>query len=90
MSDRVSGNTANGAAAFKLSPPPGVPREVQASFVLWLTAVAPGVVETIIRVIYSFSVGSGSGGGDGANSGGLKGGGSSGVGLNITRGVAGE
>jgi len=62
MSDRVSGNTANGAAAFKLSPPPGVPREVQASFVLWLTAVAAGVVETIIRVIYSLSVGSGSGG----------------------------
>jgi hypothetical protein len=62
MSDRVSGNTANGAAAFKLSPPPDVPREVQASFLLWLTAVAAGVVETIIRVIYSFSVGSGSGG----------------------------
>jgi hypothetical protein len=29
---------------------------------LWLTAVAAGVVETIIRVIYSLSVGSGSGG----------------------------
>jgi hypothetical protein len=62
MSDRVSGNTAYGAAAFKLIPPPGVPREVQASFLLWLTAVAAGVLETIIRVIDSLSVGSGSGG----------------------------
>jgi hypothetical protein len=59
MSDRVSGNTAYGAAAFRLSPPPGVPREVQASFLLWLAAVAAGVVETVIRVIYSLSVGSG-------------------------------
>src|SRR5215216_7322369 len=56
-----SGGTAYGAAAFKLNPP-GVPREVQASFVLWLTAVAAGILETIIRVIYSLSVGSGSGG----------------------------
>jgi hypothetical protein len=39
-----------------------VPREVQASFVLWLTAVAAGVLETIIRIIDSLSVGSGSGG----------------------------
>src|ERR671910_2076911 len=31
----------------------GVPREVQASFLLWLTAVAAGVIETIIRVIGS-------------------------------------
>jgi hypothetical protein len=30
-----------------------VPREVQASFLLWLTAVAAGVIETIIRVISS-------------------------------------
>ena len=59
---RDSGGTATGAAAFKLGPLPGVPREVQASFLLWLTAVAAGVVETIIRVIDSLSVGSGSGG----------------------------
>jgi hypothetical protein len=56
------GGAATGAAAFKLSPLPGVPREVQASFLLWLTAVAAGVVETIIRVIDSLSAGSGSGG----------------------------
>jgi hypothetical protein len=36
-----------------LSPRPRVPREVQASFLLWLTAVAAGVIETIIRVISS-------------------------------------
>jgi hypothetical protein len=58
-----SGGTATGAAAFKLGPPPEVPREVQASFQLWLTAVAAGLVETIIRVIDSLSVGPGSGGG---------------------------
>src|SRR5215218_10411722 len=57
-----SGSTVTGAAAFKPGLPPGVPREVQASFLLWLTAVAAGVVETIIRVIDSLSVGSGSGG----------------------------
>jgi hypothetical protein len=50
------------AAAFKLDPLPGVPREVQVSFLLWLSAVAAGVVETIIRVIDSLSVGSSSGG----------------------------
>ena len=53
---------ATGMATFKLSPPPGVPKEVQASFLLWLTAVAAGVLETIIRVIDSLSVGSSSGG----------------------------
>jgi hypothetical protein len=51
-----------GTAAFKLGPLPGVPKEVQASFLLWLTAVAAGVLETIIRVIYSSFVSSGSGG----------------------------
>jgi hypothetical protein len=40
----------------------GVPREVQASFLLWLTAVAAGVLETIIRIIDSLSASSGSGG----------------------------
>jgi hypothetical protein len=43
--------------AFKLSPRPGVPTVVQASFILWLTAVAMGVVETVIRVVYSLSGG---------------------------------
>ena len=36
-----------------MSPRPRVPRAVQASFLLWLTAVAAGVIETIIRVISS-------------------------------------
>ena len=61
---RDSGTTATGAAAFNAlgSPPPGVPKEVQASFLLWLSAVAAGVIETIIRVINSLIVGSTSGG----------------------------
>jgi hypothetical protein len=57
-------STASGAAAVKPGPLPGVPKEVQASFLLWLTAVAAGVVETIIRVIYSLSAGLGAGGGE--------------------------
>ena len=59
-----SSDVATGAAAFKLSPPPGVPKEVQASFLLWLTAVVAGVLETIIRVIDALALGwaSGSGG----------------------------
>lgn len=57
-----SGSTATGEAPFKPGPPPEVPKEVQASFLLWLTAVAAGVVETLIRVIYSLFVSSGSGG----------------------------
>ena len=50
--------------ALKLSPRPGVPKEVQASFLLWLTAVAAGVLETILRVIDALFMGlaSGSGG----------------------------
>ena len=61
---RDLGATTTSAAAFKPGPPPGVPREVQASFVLWLTAVAAGVVETSIRVIDALLMGlvSGSGG----------------------------
>jgi hypothetical protein len=55
--------TTKGAAAFKLSPPPGVPKEVQASFLLWLTAVAAGVLETIIRVIHALPMGAASGSG---------------------------
>jgi hypothetical protein len=57
-----SGSTATGEAPFKPGPPPVVPKEVQASFLLWLTAVAAGVVETLIRVIYLLFVSSGSGG----------------------------
>ena len=50
--------------ALKLRPRSGVPREVQASFLLWLTAVAAGVLETIIRVIDAslMDLASGSGG----------------------------
>jgi hypothetical protein len=58
-----SSDAATGAAAFKLSPPPGVPKVVQASFLLWLTAVAAGVLETIIRVIDALAMGWASGGG---------------------------
>jgi hypothetical protein len=59
-----SSDATTGVAAFKLSPPPGVPKEVQASFLLWLSAVAAGVLETIIRIIDALLVGwaSGSGG----------------------------
>ena len=56
-----SSDAATGAAAFKLSPPPGVPKVVQASFLLWLTAVAAGVLETIIRVIDALAFGLASG-----------------------------
>jgi hypothetical protein len=56
------GGAATGVEALKLSPRLGVPKEVQTSFLLWLTAVAAGVLETIIRVIDSLSVASGSGG----------------------------
>jgi hypothetical protein len=43
--------------AFEPSPRPVVPREVRVSFLLWLTAVAMGVVETVIRLLYSLSGG---------------------------------
>jgi hypothetical protein len=62
-SSSPSSDAATGAAAFKLSPPPGVPKEVQASFLLWLTAVAAGALETIIRIIDALLVGSASVGG---------------------------
>jgi len=42
--------------------PVAAPNDVRASFVLWLTAVAAGVVETVIRVIYSLPAGPDSGG----------------------------
>ena len=59
-----SSDAATGAAAFKLGPPPGVPKVVQASFLLWLTAVGAGVLETLIRIIDALAMGwaSGSGG----------------------------
>jgi hypothetical protein len=59
-----SSDAATGVATFKLGPPPGVPKAVQASFLLWLTAVATGVLETIIRFIDAWAIGwaSGSGG----------------------------
>ena len=51
--NRGSEGTAKSVAAFKRHPLPKVPREVQASFLLWLTAVGAGVVETVIRVVVS-------------------------------------
>ena len=59
-----SSDAATDAAAFELSPPPDVPKVVQASFILWLTAVGAGVLETIIRIIDASAMGwiSGSGG----------------------------
>jgi len=58
-----SSDATTGAAAFKLGPPPGVPKAVQASFLLWLTAVAAGVLETIIRIIDALAIGWASGNG---------------------------
>ena len=43
--------------AIKMSPRPGVPTVVRVSFLLWLTAVTMGIVETVIRVVYSLSGG---------------------------------
>jgi hypothetical protein len=54
---RGSSIGSGGAATLR-----GVPREVQASFVLWLTAVGAGVAETAIRVVYSLAGGPESGG----------------------------
>jgi hypothetical protein len=54
---RGSSIGSSGAATLR-----GVPREVQASFVLWLTAVGAGVAETAIRVVYSLAGGPESGG----------------------------
>ena len=58
---RRSGADTRGEA-LKSRPRPRVPREVQASFLLWLTAVAAGVIETIIRVIGSLDGSPDSGG----------------------------
>ena len=59
---RDSGGTAVGAATSRSGLSPGVPREVRASFVLWLVAVGAGVAETVIRVIGSLAGGPDSGG----------------------------
>jgi hypothetical protein len=56
------GSPATGVKTLEPNPRPGVPMEVRASFLLWLTAVAAGVVETAIRVVYSLSGGPASGG----------------------------
>jgi hypothetical protein len=46
------GGTATDAEEFERSPPrPGVPRDVRASFLLWLVALAAGVAETIVGII---------------------------------------
>jgi hypothetical protein len=58
-----SSDAATDVAAFKLGTPPGVPKEVQASFLLWLTAIAAGALETIIRVIDALPMDSASGSG---------------------------
>jgi hypothetical protein len=58
-----SSDVATDAVPFESGPPPGVPKEVQASFLLWLTAVAAGVLETIIRIIDSLAIGWASGNG---------------------------
>jgi hypothetical protein len=57
--DKTLDGRATGAAVFRAGPLPGVPKEVQTSFLLWLTAVAAGVVETVVRVIDSLAVGAG-------------------------------
>ena len=45
------GGTTTGAEEFERSPRPGVPRDVQASFLLWLVALAAGVAETTVGII---------------------------------------
>jgi hypothetical protein len=41
----------SGLDAFRLAPGPGVPGQLQASFLLWLAAVAAGVFETVLVVV---------------------------------------
>ena len=52
-----SSDVTTDAPAFELGTLPGVPKGVQASCLLWLTAVAAGVLETIIRVIDTLAMG---------------------------------
>jgi hypothetical protein len=49
-----------GTEEFDRSPWLGVPRDLQASFLLWLAALAAGVAETIVGIIDSLSAGSSS------------------------------
>jgi len=53
--DERYGGTITGAEAFKPGPEQGVPRDVQVSFVLWLTAIAAGVFETALAIIEALS-----------------------------------
>lgn len=61
-SSKETGNVSGGvrdtatSATFGPGSLPGIPGEVRASLLLWLTAVGAGVVEVIIRVIYSLPV----------------------------------
>jgi hypothetical protein len=66
MPERL-GSTATSVEAFGPGPRPDVPEEVQTAFLLWLTAVAAGVVETIVRVIDSLAAGLDSGSGSEAD-----------------------
>jgi hypothetical protein len=54
MDERYGGSIA-GAKSFKSGPRPGVPKDVQVSFLLWLTAVAAGVFETALAIIEALS-----------------------------------
>jgi hypothetical protein len=49
-----------GMDAFRLGPQPGIPKQVQASYLLWLTAVAAGVFETALVVVDATSGDAGS------------------------------
>jgi glucose-6-phosphate-specific signal transduction histidine kinase len=53
MARSFSGRNKKDAAVFRPGPLRRVPRVVQVSFVLWLIAVGAGVLETLIRIIYS-------------------------------------
>jgi hypothetical protein len=41
----------SGIDAFRLAPGPGIPGQLQASYLLWLLAVAAGVFETVLVVV---------------------------------------
>ena len=58
--DGGSGSVAVAAAKSSTSgPPTKVPGEVRTAFLLLLTAVGAGVLETIVRIIESLAAGSG-------------------------------
>jgi len=54
---RDSSGRGTGTAESERSPLTRVSREVLASFLLWFTAVAAGVVETVLGVSYSLAGG---------------------------------